>query len=744
MARRTTHKVEKVFGENVTMKEQYYLGNAALPTSASQYEYTPQMISAMKRSMTDIHYFAENFFTIINKDRKRVHIELRPYQNRILKTMRDENRVIMLTSRQIGKCVSSDTKITVRHKITKVIMEIEIGRFFNIQKNSGIKPIPTNSLKFIERYNASKWQVKSDQGWSNIKSINKTIPYERFTVTFESGKKLLCADNHILITAGKKEIFAKDAKGQYILTENGPDKVLRIEPTFITENMYDLELSNNTNHLYYTNGVLSHNTTLMTIYALWLANFHPDQLIIILANKKEMAKEIFGRIKLAYMELPNWLKEPVDGEWNEMSAKFTNGSRIITEATTKDAIRGQSAPSCIILDEFAFVDDAIAKPFWATVMPTVSTSPNSKVFISTTANGKDNHFYDMVQRVLNKKSEFKLEYVYWYDVPGRDEEWKKKTIETDLNGDAEMFEQEYECKFLGAHSSPFPAYVFEQLEKDIKPPIEILYDGALSIWRRPELNRVYSMSVDVAEGIGKDASVIQIFDLTNLENIEQVAMYYSNTIDPTAFVPIIMRIAELYGFPVLSVERNGIGAEVCNRLYMDNNYPHFVSYGTTGSRFRPGITSNTNSKSMGVLNMKTWLTKSPAVHIHDRRFSEELSHFQKKTNNVWAAERGYHDDVVMSVVWALNVLHRSIVETYYIVDRWTPNKLPAIIHNKFLYKIDPNFISENMHEDIAGYTHIPALLYGRGTFSVRDRSMYDIKVEEATKEELELAGWREI
>ena len=33
-------------------------------------------------------------------------------------------------------------------------------------------------------------------------------------------------------------------------------------------------------------------STLMTIYALWLANFYPDQLIIILAHKEKMAKEL--------------------------------------------------------------------------------------------------------------------------------------------------------------------------------------------------------------------------------------------------------------------------------------------------------------------------------------------------------------------------------------------------------------------------------------------------------------------
>jgi hypothetical protein len=152
-------------------------------------------------------------------------------------------------------------------------------------------------------------------------------------------------------------------------------------------------------------------STLMTIYALWLANFNPDQLIIILAHKQTMAKEIFGRIKLAYTELPNWIKEPVDGEWNDMSAKFTNGSRIVASPTSENAIRGQSA-SCLILDEFAFVEESIAKPFWAAVTPTLIAAPNAKLFVSSTPNGTDNVFYDLVQRAEEGRNNFQVERLF--------------------------------------------------------------------------------------------------------------------------------------------------------------------------------------------------------------------------------------------------------------------------------------------------------------------------------------------
>lgn len=401
MARKSNKRIEKVFGKDIVVNEQYYLNNRALPTIHSEYEWTPEMIASLSKAKEDIHYFAETFFTIINGERKRECIQLRDYQKRILHSMKTHNRLIMNTSRQIGK------------------------------------------------------------------------------------------------------------------------------------------------------------STLMTIYALWLANFHSDQLIIILAHKEKMAKELFSRIKLAYEELPNWVKEPVDNEWNDLSAKFANGSRIMTSATSANAIRGQSA-SCIILDEFAFVEDSIARDFWAAVTPTLIMAPDAKLFVSSTPNGTDNVFYELVSRSEQKRNNFKVEKVIWSDVPGRNNKWKKYVIDTELNGDVDKFEQEYECRFLGSSNSAFPIKVFEQLKVDMKEPIQTLYEGNLSIWEFPQSNRVYTMGVDVAEGLGKDASVIQIFDITNLDNIEQVAMYYSNLIDLIDFTGIVRDIAKMYGNPVLSVERNNI------------------------------------------------------------------------------------------------------------------------------------------------------------------------------------------
>ena len=83
-------------------KGQYYLGNANLPTPEAEFEWTPQMLSHMKKSKQNILHFAENFFYIIS-EKGRHPISLHKYQRSVLRTMRDDRFFVLLASRQVGK-----------------------------------------------------------------------------------------------------------------------------------------------------------------------------------------------------------------------------------------------------------------------------------------------------------------------------------------------------------------------------------------------------------------------------------------------------------------------------------------------------------------------------------------------------------------------------------------------------------------------------------------------------------------
>jgi len=115
--------------------------------------------------------------------------------------------------------------------------------------------------KFIESKKIDDYEVLTDDGWVNIDAIHKTIKYEIYHLKTDI-YELFCADNHIVFDECEKEIFVKDLReGDIIHGRIRPVKVISIKKLEISENMYDLELDHESNKRYYTNGILSHNTT---------------------------------------------------------------------------------------------------------------------------------------------------------------------------------------------------------------------------------------------------------------------------------------------------------------------------------------------------------------------------------------------------------------------------------------------------------------------------------------------------
>lgn len=208
--------------------------------------------------------------------------------------------------------------------------------------------IKQKNEKFTEIRNLDGFKTLSDGSWVNIQKILKTVPYGTFLVKTEN-YELKCADEHILFNDKMKEKYVKDLKvGDIIQTEKGPEKILSIEETGEEQEMYDLEIDNDF-HRYYTNGILSHNTTTVTCFLLHYILFNFDKKVAVLANKGAMAREILHRIKISMLNLPKWLMQGIK-EWNKGSIELENGCSILAAATSSDSVRGNSF-STIFIDE---------------------------------------------------------------------------------------------------------------------------------------------------------------------------------------------------------------------------------------------------------------------------------------------------------------------------------------------------------------------------------------------------------
>lgn len=421
---------------------EYYLNNPNLPTANAEFEYTPKMLAEIEKCKDNVLYFAENYFYIITEDGRET-IPLHLYQKRALRMIRDNRFALMLFSRQTGKCLDANTLCKIRDKKTGEIQEITVKKFFDIfsieiDRKGFIK---MENEKFIESRKVEDFEIWTDEGWVDIQEVHKTVKFDVWSVKTDNFE-LQCADEHIVIGENRIQIYVKDLKvGDKIITENGLECVTNVQKLDIEpEHMYDFSIDSE-NHTFFSNGILSHNTTIATIFCLWVAIFNADKTILLVANKESTAREIIKRIKLAYEEIPNWLKAGV-GEWAKESLVLTNNSRIEISTTTGTAARGKSA-DLLFVDEMDFIEAGMLKEFWASVFPIISSKKKSKIIVASTPRDTSGLFYKLYDGSVKGENEWSNLRIKWDDVPGRDEKWKKAIMGS--IGDPAIFQREFEC-----------------------------------------------------------------------------------------------------------------------------------------------------------------------------------------------------------------------------------------------------------------------------------------------------------
>tara|TARA_R110000744_G_scaffold163852_3_gene280883 strand:+ start:2255 stop:3853 length:1599 start_codon:yes stop_codon:yes gene_type:complete len=370
-------------------------------------------------------------------------------------------------------------------------------------------------------------------------------------------------------------------------------------------------------------------------YLLWYAVFHPEQTIAILANKGATAREMLGRITLMVENLPFFL-QPGCKALNKGSIEFSNNSRIIAAATSGSSIRGMSV-NLLFLDEFAFVENATE--FYTSTYPVVSSGTSTKVIITSTANGLGNIFHKLWEGAVQGTNEFKHFRVDWWDVPGRDEEWKRQTI---ANTSDLQFNQEFGNTFHGTGNTLINAETLLKLQAQSP----IFTQNNVKVYTKPEEDHAYLCFVDVARGRGLDYSTFNIIDVTS-RPFRQVAVYRDNMISPLLFPDIIYKYVKTYNEAMCIIESNDQGSVVCNGLYYDLEYENvFVeSYVKANS---VGVNMTKKVKRIGCSNIKD-LVEQTKLEIVDQDTIIEMSTFVGKGTSYEASD-GNHDDLMMNLV----------------------------------------------------------------------------------------------
>ena len=81
----------------------------------------------------------------------------------------------------------------------------------------------------------------------------------------------------------------------------------------------------------------------------------------------------------------------------------------------------------------------------------------------------------------------------------------------------------HNCQFLSSD----PLLINTLVLSLMKSKLPLYTDKGFYFWKEPDPNKTYIVGVDVAEGMGKDFSTIQVIEL---ETLEQIAEYRDNTV----------------------------------------------------------------------------------------------------------------------------------------------------------------------------------------------------------------------
>lgn len=475
-------------------------------------------------------------------------------------------------------------------------------------------------------------------------------------------------------------------------------------------------------------------TVMSGVFIAWYLVFHTDKNVLAVANVASTTKEVLDKIKSVLENLPFFLKPGCISN-NVMSLKFDNGCRLIGRTTTKNTGIGFTI-HVLYIDEFAHINPSYLDFFYRAIYPTISASSNSKVIITSTPNGM-NRFYEIYMDALNGKNTYVPLRVDWWQVPGRDEAWKKMTIAN--LGSEEDFNQEYGLQFFSSDKLLLPS-------KDLKKLFSLKTQYVTPEWAQtpdhvqlldgftvhPNFSKLspddirndgntYIFSVDTASGVGRDYSVINIFKFTALPfklldqvkdfiknagdffGLVQVATFRSNSKDINEFTNVLEYLAyKIFNFEKvrLLIELDHKGDYVLDKLEQNEEFwpgqlihsKHTIS----STNWKPGLKMTETNKTKYCERFK-YLTAVNKILPNEFKTIHELGSFGKSSNGTYRSQNGNDDLAITSV--STSAFFES--PNFWELVNEELDRLPI----EYLKKAYADYLGEAYISSTSGYDH---------------------------------------
>lgn len=652
--------------------------------------YGPHETQEFIKCATDVLYFIENYVKVQHPTKGALPFKPYPYQKEAIANFGKYRNNVLLWSRQLGKALSVKTPIlTPKGFVT--MGDLKVGDvIYGADGN-------TTKITFIT---GDQFRPAYDMVFSTGETI---VACEDHLWTLSNGKTLPTKDlleiyKEVSITAPKKiDVDYKKVKGlskKFIETSAGKAKditIVSITPSQSKDALRCLQVDNK-DHLFLCGETLipTHNTTVAAGYLLHFAMFNSLKTVLIVGNKLSTAIEIMDRIKFAYKELPNHIRDAVV-EFNKTSIVFKNGSKIVCRATSADAGRGLSI-SLLYCDEAAFVRSSIQSEFWGAINPILATGGNS---IVTSTPGSSEDEFAQLWRGANDtimhngeesevgKNGYKGHFAKWSAHPERDQAWAD--AEYNKLGDI-RFRREMECEFISLNDTLIDPMVLARLE----PKEPVLRMGEVRWYKPLDYGSAYYVFLDPSLGVRKDSAAIQIIEVPSMKHVGEWA---SNTVDPAGQVQMLYDILNFIHMEIdpdndepdiyWSYENNGIG-EAVTAIIENAGIEEFpgtlISEKRTAQsskvRHKKGLNTTNKSKLLACSKFKSLVDSDRFTPISVgsikqlKDFSANGASYSSKGTNA--------DDLVMSLILCFR-----LIELTKSMDIFDPELIDDVIEKEY-------------------------------------------------------------
>lgn len=688
-------------------------------------QYTTEIIKCVQ----DPIYFCENYVYIVSLEKGKHIIKLYEKQKELLNTFFNNNRVVVVCPRQTGKtttftlfilytiCFNRDKKILVIANKEKTAIEI-VGRVrlaFELLPK-WIKPgvVSWNKTE-IELDNGCKLECSSTSpDAARSKSCNVLIIDECVTgdtqviIRNKYTGEIQTINIEDLFNISTKykitntDFYYKKIDNYEVLTPNGWsnfDGIKQTKTNIIIEFSFNdsSKLKCTTNHKIYVN-----------------------------ENEYKYAKDLD-------------INDYVLGE-NNIQLQIVNKTFDYKEANVYDLInvenRHRYYTNKICSSNCAHISNNIMKELYSSVYPIISSSKSSKCFMISTPNGIGNVFYDtyMAGLLNHEESGWTAFRIDWWEVPGRDEEWKKQQIQA-FNGDLQKFASEFGNSFIGSSLTLVDLQRVEYYKKKLiqnksEPIGRLKIHDTLSIdlYNVIKRDHCYVLGADVGDGVGDNYSTFTVLDITNPLETEEVCYYFNNKVSTSDFAYILAKVGIAFNKCPLMVEANNTGKSTIEFLHTIYEYENIASFGSKNF----GILSNYQIKHDACLNIKR-IFESDKINmvIRDPVFITELETFEKNTssagNEMYRAAKTKLDDRVMARIWAFYIFKEEVLQCFF-DSEWTTINLSVYFPKqiKQLTTLISSDISKEINNIDTIYNNI-SLLNGKSGNNAKSFEQQDDK-----------------